>query len=63
MTGVQLAAEIFKIRADLPIILCSGFSEKIDSRNARDLGIRNYIAKPFNLHELAEAVRRALDGL
>jgi PAS domain S-box-containing protein len=63
MTGAQLSAAILKIRPDIPIILCSGFNEKIDSRSALDFGFRRCIEKPFNQQELATAVRKTLDGL
>jgi signal transduction histidine kinase len=63
MTGAQLSAAILQIRPDIPIILCSGFNEKIDSRSALDFGFRRCIEKPFNQQELATAVRKTLDGL
>ena len=46
MTGDKLAEEILSIRTDMPIILCTGFSEKIDKSEAKAIGIVDYIEKP-----------------
>ena len=61
MTGDKLAKEILNIRPDMPIILCSGFSEKIDAEKARALGIRKYIEKPLYMSDFAVTVRKVLD--
>jgi two-component system cell cycle sensor histidine kinase/response regulator CckA len=61
LTGAELASEILKIRADVPIILCTGFSERIDEEKAKRLGISEFVMKPFTLRTLAELSRRALD--
>jgi PAS domain S-box-containing protein len=61
-TGVQLAAELLGIRADLPIIICTGFSELINEEQAKTLGIREFLQKPVAKADLAAAVRRALDS-
>ncbi len=61
MTGDKLAKEILSIRPDMPIILCSGFSEKIDAEKAKELGIRKYIEKPLNMSDFVVAVRKVMD--
>jgi CheY-like chemotaxis protein len=61
MTGDQLAQEILKIRPDMPIILNTGFNEKIDEEKAKQVGIRQYIEKPLNRTILAKMVRKVLD--
>ena len=61
MTGDHLVQEILKIRPDMPIVLNTGFNEKIDEEKAKEIGIRQYIEKPFNRHILAKAVREVLD--
>ncbi len=62
MTGEQLARELMKIRSDIPVILCSGFSHKMSGKRAGDLGIKAYIMKPLIGSDLAGAVRRAMDS-
>ena len=60
MTGTALAGELLPMRPDLPIILCTGFSEAVNEEQAKDLGIRKYLKKPFTPDDLAWAVRGAL---
>ncbi|MDQ5985212.1 MAG: Sensor histidine kinase RcsC [Syntrophus sp. SKADARSKE-3] len=62
MTGAALAREILEIRPDIPIILCTGFSEIISEQAAQAIGISKFIMKPMNRQVLAKAVRDALDG-
>ncbi|MBW2604579.1 MAG: PAS domain S-box protein [Deltaproteobacteria bacterium] len=62
MTGDQILEEILKIRPDMPTILCTGFSEKIDEEKAKEIGIRQYIEKPVKRSDLAKLVRKVLDN-
>ncbi len=61
ITGTELAGEILKIRPDMPIILCTGYSEKGTEASAGELGIRGYAVKPLDRAQLAQLVRKALD--
>jgi len=62
MTGDKLAKEILKIRSNIPIILCTGFSEKIDEKKAKTIGVSDYIEKPLDKRNFAFKVRKVLDG-
>jgi signal transduction histidine kinase/ActR/RegA family two-component response regulator len=62
VTGKELAREVLGLRPRLPVILCTGFSDAIDEATAREMGIRAFIVKPIVMRELAETVRRVLDG-
>ncbi|MFP5213276.1 MAG: PAS domain S-box protein, partial [Acidobacteriota bacterium] len=62
MTGIDLATELHRIRPDLPIILCTGFSQTITSEKASTLGICEIVLKPVVLQEMAETIRRVLDA-
>ncbi len=62
LTGAGLAREALSIRHDIPIILCTGFSETINSDSAQKMGIRKYIEKPLEKRQLALAVREVLDS-
>lgn len=62
MSGFALARAMLAIRPDLPIILCSGFSEEITPEKAEAMGIKRYLMKPILLGELAEGIRKVLDG-
>jgi len=61
MTGDRLAKEILGIRPDTPIILCTGFSEKTDEKQAIKMGVADYIEKPFDQRDFALKVRKVLD--
>jgi PAS domain S-box-containing protein len=61
ITGDKLVKEILKIRPDMPTILCTGFSEKIDEEKAKEIGVRQYIEKPFDRGKLSRLVRKVLD--
>ncbi len=60
MTGEKLAQEILRLRPDIPVILSTGFSEVVQEADARSLGIREFILKPFSVSEIAEKIRKAL---
>jgi len=62
MDGRTLAREIVKIRPDVPIILCTGYNDKVTSEDADRTGIKGFIMKPFMLREIALKVRNVLDS-
>jgi PAS domain S-box-containing protein len=62
LTGVQLAQELWKIRPDLPVIICTGFSEEIDKEKAMRLGFNTLLTKPVSMPEMARAIQKALTG-
>lgn len=62
MTGDKLVKEILNIRLDMPIIICTGFSKKMDREKARAIGASGYLEKPHEKRNLAEMVRKVLDG-
>ncbi|MBI4666237.1 MAG: PAS domain S-box protein [Nitrospinae bacterium] len=62
ITGAELARQVMDIRPSLPVILCTGFSHSITPYKAKELGIREFIMKPFAASELAQAMRRSLEG-
>ncbi len=61
MTGAELSQEILQIRADLPIILCTGLSEMINEEKAKAMGIREFAMKPLSLKNIAQLTRKALE--
>ncbi len=62
MTGDKLVKEILKIRPDTPVIICTGFSEKINREKTSEIGARQYIEKPLDKCDFAITVRQVLDG-
>ncbi len=61
MSGDELSEEFMRIRQDIPIIVCTGYSEKLMEEKALSIGIRAYMGKPLLRSEMAETVRRVLD--
>jgi len=61
MTGDKLIQEILKIRAGMPTILCTGFSERIDEERAKSIGVEAYALKPLDRKSLITIVRQVLD--
>jgi len=62
MTGFDLAREIKQIRPDIPIIICTGFSDTTDSDKAKAMGIIGLVMKPIIMREMAEIIKRVSDG-
>ena len=60
MTGDSLAREVIKIRPDIPVILCSGYSRQISEESAKGIGIQAFVMKPVLRRILAETVREVL---
>jgi PAS domain S-box-containing protein len=61
MTGIILAREALAIRKDIPIILCTGYSETVSPEKAREVGIRGFVMKPIAKAEMAQAIRKVLE--
>jgi PAS domain S-box-containing protein len=61
LTGMDLVKEVRRIQPDMPVLLCTGFSEKITPDSVRELGIE-LLMKPYGMRQLSEAVRKILDA-
>ena len=61
MAGDELSDKILKIRKNLPIILCTGYSENITEVKAIEIGITKYVQKPVWNQKLAFLIREVLD--
>ena len=57
-----LGKEMMRIQPDIPVILCTGYSDLISSEKALAEGFEGFIMKPFRIREGAELVRHVLDG-
>jgi signal transduction histidine kinase/ActR/RegA family two-component response regulator len=62
ITGDLLSREVLKIRPDIPVILCTGFSKLIDEERIREIGIKKLIMKPVIKSEVARAIREVLES-
>lgn len=61
MTGAKLAEKLKEIRADIPVIICTGHSAIIDEEKANQLGIDGFVMKPVLMSKIARAIRDVLD--
>lgn len=61
MTGDVLAKKLNEIRPDIPVIICTGFSERINQGKASSIGIKGFLMKPVVRSEMAKMVRKVLD--
>ncbi|GIX47811.1 MAG: hybrid sensor histidine kinase/response regulator [Candidatus Tectimicrobiota bacterium] len=62
LTGDRLAQELRRLRPDIPIVLCTGFSAMLTEARARELGIDALLLKPLTAEELSRTLRRVLDA-
>jgi CheY-like chemotaxis protein len=60
MTGLLLAAELLKIRPDLPIILCTGYSDGVSRETAQGVGIKEFLMKPLSKEQIAGTIHKVL---
>ena len=60
MTGDLLAQRLLELRPDLPVILCTGYSERMTEARARDMGIKAFLMKPIIIQDLSTTIRKVL---
>jgi PAS domain S-box-containing protein len=60
MTGELLAQKMLELRPDLPVILCTGYSERMTEARARQMGIKAFLMKPITVQDLSTSIRKAL---
>jgi len=60
MTGEKLARAVKEIRPDIPVVLCTGFSERVEEYG-KELAIDGILMKPIDKKEMAETVRDLID--
>ena len=60
MSGAQMTSHMLTLRPDLPVILCTGYSDAIDAGLAAIQGIRGFIMKPFVIADMSDMIRNVL---
>jgi PAS domain S-box-containing protein len=61
MTGDLLSQKLLAVRPDIPVIICTGYSEKVDAESIRSMGLAGLIYKPLIMKDLAKLIRKVLD--
>lgn len=62
VNGMQLAKKLIAVRPQIPIVICTGFSERINKENVSALGIKGLLMKPLVMSDLAHKIREVLDS-
>ena len=62
LTGAELARRLLEIRPEIPIILCTGYSNLVNEQSAKEIGIKEFTNKPFTNRVLGILVRKVLDS-
>ena len=60
LTGDVLARKLIALRPDIPIIVCTGFSERINADIIKEIGIRELAMKPVVMKDIAQMIERVL---
>ena len=61
LSGEELSQRLMEIRPDIPILLCTGYSDKLNAENAYAIGITKFLIKPLEMGKLANIIREVLD--
>lgn len=62
MTGLELAAQLRSYRPDIPVIICTGYSDVASDSQILKAGVRSVIHKPISRHKLVQEIRNVLDN-
>jgi YesN/AraC family two-component response regulator len=63
ITGMELVDHALKIRPNLPIILCTGYSESVSFEHAKTKGVRECLLKPFDFQQMAGMIHKLVPAL
>ena len=58
MSGERLVQAIRRIRGDIPVILCTGFSHVMDAKRAQSIGINAFLTKPLTTQVLSQTIQK-----
>jgi signal transduction histidine kinase/CheY-like chemotaxis protein len=61
MTGESLAKAVMEIRPDIPVIICTGFSDRISEQQAKGMGAKAFVMKPVLTGDMTRIIRKVLD--
>ena len=61
MTGEELSKQILKIRSELSIIICTGYSQNFTKETAMAIGIKEYVNKPVEFEKFLILIRKVLN--
>ncbi len=62
LTGLELTQELHRLQPNLPVILCTGYSDRVNEESVKNVGGVGLLMKPADLRDLALMIREALDS-
>ena len=60
MNGMDLAAAMLAIRPDMPVLIGTGYAEKVTDEVATARGLEGLLTKPYTMDQLALVLRSAM---
>jgi FixJ family two-component response regulator len=60
LTGDVLARKLIAVRPDIPIIVCTGYSARINPDIIKEIGIKELVMKPVVMKDIAQMIHRVL---
>jgi len=63
ITGADLTKQILALRPDIPVIMCTGFSDEMTPDRAKEMGLKGFLLKPVLKKDLAATINKAMDGV
>lgn len=60
INGQELSSELNRLRPDLPILMCTGFSDELSTEEAESMGIKGYLFKPVVMKDFADKIEELL---
>ncbi len=62
LTGGELTSEVLALCPGLPIIICTGYTDKLSTQSAAQLGATRFLAKPLPMEQLLHALAEVLNA-
>ncbi|MEO0238121.1 MAG: response regulator, partial [candidate division WOR-3 bacterium] len=60
MSGKETFIGLKKLNRDIPIILCSGYSEEGEAEEIINMGVEAFLQKPYRMKTLIETIKKIL---
>lgn len=60
MTGISLAEKLLKVRTDIPVILCTGYHDRLTKETASSAGVSAVVEKPYPIQELSRVIQSVM---
>lgn len=62
LNGLDLFDQLKRINPQIPIVLCTGYSDVIDKEKSEEMGFSAFVQKPFSMEMLSSKIRKVLDN-